>query len=283
MGKNRKFIIAVLVMGVLIALVTHMFRLQSVVKALRVENEQLVDENSVLSIDLELARQEAQLNGSKPSTQPKQPKFAYLTFDDGPSSNTEQILNILQQHGVKATFFVIGSEREYSKHLYKRIVEEGHSIGMHSYSHEYADIYQSEEAFMESIYKLRDLIKATTGVTPDILRFPGGSNTTFTTKYGGADLAAALVSRIHQEGMQYFDWNVCAQDATKPVVSTKVIINSALRGAQGRNQAIVLLHDAPAKKTTVEALPAIIEGLKVQGYTFEVLKRDTPPAHFRLP
>lgn len=282
MGKYQKFIIAVLVVSVLIGFGTHMLRLQATVQALKLEKEQLLDENTVLSIDLELARQEAQL-GTKPTTNTKQPKFAYLTFDDGPSANTEQILNILRQYDVKATFFVIGSETEYSKHIYQRIVEEGHAIGLHSYNHVYADIYQSETAFMDSMYKLRDLIQATTGVSPDILRFPGGSNTTYATRYGGADLVANLVGRIHSEGMQYFDWNVSSQDATKPVVSAPVIVEATLRGAQGRNQAIVLLHDAPAKKTTVEALPAIIEGLQKQGYAFEVLKRDTPPAHFRLP
>lgn len=282
MGKYLKFFAIFLVVGLLLGAVTNMLRLQSTVQALKLENEQLLDENSVLSIDLELARQEAQL-GTKPPVSPKQPKFAYLTFDDGPSTNTEQILNILQQHGVKATFFVIGSETEYGKHLYRRIVEEGHAIGLHSYNHVYGDVYKSEDAFMESMYQLRDLIETTTGVKPDILRFPGGSNTTYASRHGGSDLAANLTARIHKEGMQYFDWNVSSQDATKPLVDTRVIVDSTLRGAQGRNQAIVLLHDAPAKKTTVEALPAIIEGLKSQGYTFEVLKRDTPPVHFRLP
>ncbi len=282
MGKYLKIIAAVLVVSIFIGLITHISKLQATVKALMEQNEQLQNENSALTIDLELARQEAQLGGQTP-TKPMQPKFAYLTFDDGPSANTEQILNILQEYGVKATFFVIGSETEYGKHLYRRIVEEGHAIGLHSYNHVYADIYKSEEAFMDSMYKLRELIEETTGVRPDILRFPGGSNTSYAKHYGGPDLAASLVARIHREGMQYFDWNVSSLDATKPVVETNVIVEATLRGAQGRNQAIVLLHDAPAKRTTVEALPAIIEGLLAQGYTFEVLKRDTPPVHFRLP
>jgi peptidoglycan/xylan/chitin deacetylase (PgdA/CDA1 family) len=282
MGKYQKIIVAVLVVGIFFGLGTQIFKLQATVQALIEQNEQLQTENTALTIDLELARQEAQL-GEQTPTKPMQPKFAYLTFDDGPSANTEQILNILQEYGVKATFFVIGSETEYGKHLYRRIVEEGHAIGLHSYNHVYADIYKSEEAFMESMYKLRNLIENTTGVRPDILRFPGGSNTSFITRYGGPDLAASLVARLHREGMQYFDWNVSSLDATKPVVDTKIITEATLRGAQGRNQAIVLMHDAPAKKTTVEALPAIIEGLQAQGYTFEVLKRDTPPVHFRLP
>lgn len=282
MGKYTKVLVAVLIVSVLIGLGTHIFKLQATVQALKVQNEELLNENAALTIDLELARQEAQLN-DKNSSQPKQPKFAYLTFDDGPSANTEQILNILREYGVKATFFVIGSESEYSKHLYRRIVEEGHAIGLHSYNHVYSDIYKSEEAFMESMYKLQDLIETTTGVRPDILRFPGGSNTSFITRYGGADLAASLAARIHREGMQYFDWNVSSLDATKPVVDTQVIVDATLRGAQNRNQAVVLMHDAPIKKTTVEALPAIIEGLQAQGFTFEVLKRDTPPVHFRLP
>lgn len=282
MGKYQKIIVAVLVVGIFFGLGTQIFKLQATVQALIEQNEQLQTENTALTIDLELARQEAQL-GEQTPTKPMQPKFAYLTFDDGPSANTEQILNILQEYGVKATFFVIGSETEYGRHLYRRIVEEGHAIGLHSYNHVYADIYKSEEAFMESMYKLRNLIENTTGVRPDILRFPGGSNTSFITRYGGPDLAASLVARLHREGMQYFDWNVSSLDATKPVVDTKIITEATLRGAQGRNQAIVLMHDAPAKKTTVEALPAIIEGLQAQGYTFEVLKRDTPPVHFRLP
>lgn len=279
-----------------IVLVVHAFWLQATVRALKSENEQLtdantdlnadikslIDENAILTVDLEQAKQDAQVNGNQPSN-PKQPKFAYLTFDDGPSANTDQILNVLRDYGVKGTFFVIGSETEYGKHLYKRIVEEGHAIALHSYDHSYANVYQSEEAFMESMYSLRDLIKEVTGVTTDILRFPGGSNTGYAKKYGGAGLARALVNRIHREGMQYFDWNVSSQDATKVLVDTETIIQSTLRGASGRDQAIVLMHDAPAKTTTVEALPAIIEGLQKQGYTFEVLKRDTPPAHFYIP
>lgn len=282
MGKYLKFFAAILVVAVMVGFGIQLFKLQATVQALAAANEQLQDENAVLSIDLELARQEAQLGHTTPSN-PKQPKFAYLTFDDGPSANTEQILNILQDYGVKATFFVIGSETEFSKHIYRRIIEEGHTIGLHSYNHVYADVYASEDAFMDSMYRLRDLVESITGVKSDIIRFPGGSNTTFASKHGGPELAKNLVARIHREGMQYFDWNVSSMDATKPLVAKQTIIDATLRGAQGRNQAIVLMHDAPAKKTTVEALPAIIEGLQQQGYSFEVLKRDTAPIHFRLP
>ncbi|NLY53214.1 MAG: polysaccharide deacetylase [Firmicutes bacterium] len=279
--KNKNIIITIILACFCIASVAYSFRMHNVVQALKAENQELVDENIALNIDLEQARLDAQvppINGNS-----KQPKFAYLTFDDGPSHNTERILDILKNYGVKATFFVIGTESEYGKHLYRRIVEEGHAIGLHSYNHVYADIYQSEDAFMNSMYKLRDLIEETTGVRPDILRFPGGSNNSFAKKYGGPNLAANLVERIHREGMQYFDWNVSSMDATAPVVSSQVITAASLAGARNRDQAIILMHDAPAKTTTVEALPAIIEGLQAQGFTFEVLKRDTPPAHFRLP
>ena len=279
--QQRPGTIAIIFLAIIsIALFAYTLRLNAIVKTLKVENSQLTDANVELNVDLEQTRYRVEQLESRlqtPNSNGSQPKFAYLTFDDGPSANTARILDILQQYNVKATFFVIGDESATGKNLYKRIVEEGHAIGLHCYSHDYSQIYKSEEAFMSNIYKLRDLIRDTTGVTPNILRFPGGSNTGAGAKYGGKGTMARLRQRVHAEGMQFFDWNVSSQDATKPVQSTNVIINSTLRGAKYHDHAIILMHDAPIKKTTVEALPTIIEGLQEQGFRFEVLKVDTPP------
>ncbi|HOO29112.1 MAG TPA: polysaccharide deacetylase family protein, partial [Lachnospiraceae bacterium] len=104
------------------------------------------------------------------------PKKVYLTFDDGPSSNTAAILDILNSYGVKGNFFVVATDKEELRAMYKRIVDEGHVIGMHSYSHKYDEIYASKEAFINDLSKIQSLVYEQTGYMPDIYRFPGGSS-----------------------------------------------------------------------------------------------------------
>lgn len=204
-------------------------------------------------------------------------KICFLTFDDGPSKNTPKILDILDRYNIKATFFVIGrGKTEYMKD----IVDAGHAIGLHSYSHEFSQIYQSETAYFEDLQKLSDLVRETTGVTTTLMRFPGGSSNTASKKYCNG-IMTALTKSVEQKGYAYFDWNCDSHDADGATVPASQIINSIKRES-GAQHLTVLMHDAGAKTSTVEALPAVIEYLQQQGYSFQKLNKIVKPYHHSI-
>ncbi|MFT9849229.1 polysaccharide deacetylase family protein [Aneurinibacillus sp. REN35] len=237
------------------------------------KNEELQKEKELLTIEYQKAQEELEhIKKSKPQSQadPKK-KIAYLTFDDGPSTNTAAVLSILQRYKVKATFFVIGNETEAGKQMYKRIVAEGHAIGLHSYTHDYRKIYASPAAFHNDFTRIRNLVHSTTGLTPTITRFPGGSNNHVSRKYGGRTIMQTLIREMKQKGYQYFDWNVDSTDASRILQSREMIVRSVLQGSKNKQKAIILMHDSQVKTTTVEALPAIIEGLVKQGFSFDII------------
>lgn len=195
----------------------------------------------------------------------------YLTFDDGPSSNTDRILDILNEYGVKATFFVVGKEG-FTKE-YQRIVQEGHTLGMHSFSHKYQEIYKSVEAYQEDLDKLHSFLYETTGVDCDIVRFPGGSSNK-TSKVDMQD----VITYLTEQGMTYFDWNVSSGDAASNYVSANQIANNVLNNVWKFDSVIVLMHDSSAKSTTVEALPVIIEKILESDNTVLLpISEDTIP------
>lgn len=207
-------------------------------------------------------------------------KIAYLTFDDGPSSNTIKILDTLKKYDIKATFFVNGRTDDKSKKIYKRIVEEGHTIGNHTYSHDYSYIYSGKAAFMKDFNKLQNYIKDLTGVKMTVLRFPGGSNNTVSYKYGGKGLMKQLTADMKNKGYVYFDWNVDSTDASVAKQSKSNIVRSVLNGCKGKKEAVILMHDSAPKTTSAEALPEIIEGLKKQGFQFDRISTDTYAPQF---
>lgn len=176
----------------------------------------------------------------------------YLTFDDGPSSNTDRILDILDEYGVKATFFVVGKEN-YTEQ-YRRIVDEGHTLAMHSYSHVYGEIYSSLDAYKQDLNKLRTFLYELTGIECNIVRFPGGSSNTISK----VDMHT-LIEYLDSEDMIYFDWNVSSGDASGIYKSANQIAANVLENIDKYNNAVVLMHDAAGKDSTVEALPLIIE------------------------
>lgn len=176
----------------------------------------------------------------------------YLTFDDGPSANTDKILDILDEYGVKATFFVVGKDGYNDQ--YRRIVEGGHTLGMHSYSHRYRDIYQSLDAYREDLEKLHTYLYELTGVDSRIVRFPGGSSNVVS-----EDKIQDMIAYLAEEGITYYDWNVSSGDAASGYVSARRLADNVLNNVDKFNTVIVLMHDASDKDTTVEALPIIIE------------------------
>lgn len=189
-------------------------------------------------------------------------KCVYLTFDDGPSVYTTQILDILDSYGVKATFFVTGAQRENHPEWYKEIVDRGHSIGMHSYTHVYNSVYADEDAFINDVTQIHDLIMDTTGVDCKLYRFPGGSSNHVSTVN-----MSELCGLIHENGYEYFDWNVSSQDASNPSPGMAGITNNVLSGVDKFDRSVVLLHDTGDKYSTVQALPAIIEGIQKKDKT----------------
>ncbi|OOB76977.1 MAG: hypothetical protein BEN19_03105 [Epulopiscium sp. Nuni2H_MBin003] len=238
-------------------------------------SKKTLDKINALSIEIEdLAEDEATTNAE--SEIPA--KVAYLTFDDGPSENTVKILDILQEQNIKATFFVLGKTQQ--DEVYKRIVDEGHTIALHSNTHEYSDIYRTTDAFLEDIAILKQLILDITGYTPEILRFPGGSNNTVSHRYGGVDIMEEIITAVEESGYIYFDWNVDSLDASKGVQDKEIIVNAVLKQSSALDQAVILMHDSRYKTTTVEALPEIIDGLKNMGFAFDRLTSDTMIVQF---
>lgn len=208
---------------------------------------------------------------------PSEPvKTVYLTFDDGPSANTGRILDILDRYGIKATFFVVSTQNEDYMKYYKEIVDRGHSIGMHSATHVYSEVYASTESFLQDVAAIRGQIYDETGVMSSIYRFPGGSSN----KVSKVDVGE-LEDMLHALGIEYYDWNASAQDATAKSLSADKIVANTLSGIDKANSdAMVLLHDAGNKGTTVDALPTIIETLIARGdIVFSKVDENTPIFH----
>lgn len=199
----------------------------------------------------------------------------YLTFDDGPSSNTNRILDILAQYDVKATFFVVGKEEEKYQALYNRIVQEGHTLAMHSYSHKYKEIYQSVDSYAADLSKLQEFLYDTTGVWCRYCRFPGGSSNTVSS----VDMHD-LIAYLDGQDMTYFDWNISSGDAASAYISPEDIIKNCTGNIEDFDEAMILMHDASNKNSTVEALPALIEMIQAMEDTKIVpITDDTEPIH----
>lgn len=201
---------------------------------------------------------------------------AYLTFDDGPSPRTDEILKILDQYGVKATFFVVGASGEDDLQRMRDIVAAGHTLAIHSYSHNYQKIYASVEAYLEDFNQMYTQIVEATGVRPQIFRFPGGS----INAYNGG-IYQEIIAEMTRRGFVYFDWNAANGDAvSSEILPAATLAGNALKGVGSKRRAVILMHDSGSKTTTVEALPAIIEGYQKGGYTFAPLSAAVKPVTF---
>lgn len=199
-------------------------------------------------------------------------KEVYLTFDDGPSRCTGQILDILKKYKVKATFFVVGKDDKTSKALYCRIVEEGHTLGMHSYSHKYSKIYNSVQDFHKDFTKLYQLLYDATGRKPTIYRFPGGSSNSVS-RYGMKD----FIRYLNKAGIVYYDWNVVNGDASEIDYTEKQMIENVLGRINIKKKAIVLMHDAQDKQKTVNTLPGLLDILISEDANILPLNNEVKP------
>jgi len=204
-------------------------------------------------------------------------KTVFLTFDDGPSTGTDELLEVLRKHGVKGTFFVNGKSNRVLTDRLKHIANEGHAIGMHSYSHRYNVIYENMENFLDDFYRNFLYIKAETGKAPEILRFPGGSINIF-----NISTYQSVVAEVLRRGFIYYDWNVSAGDAIGGA-TTQSIIDNVINGVRlCWGPAIVLMHDN-GKPALINALSTIIETLANEGYEFRILDNSIKPPMFIYP
>ncbi len=199
----------------------------------------------------------------------------YLTFDDGPSKQTEAILDILDEYGVKATFFVVGKEGESVNECLQMIYERGHTIGMHSYSHDYADIYDSVDAFRADFLKSKQYIYDAIGVETKYFRFPGGSSNTLSK----VDMNE-FVEFLETQDVEYYDWNISSGDGGGNLMPTKVIVDNCIKDISRYDTSIILLHDSASKTTTVEALPQMLEKiLAMEDTAILPITEMTKPVH----
>lgn len=244
------------------------------------ESEKKSSELKQMSDELEKAKKDAQqwenkYNSLKTTFESDDTKkVCYLTFDDGPSDNTLKIIDILNKYNVKATFFVIArSKTEYMKN----IVDSGNAIALHSYSHDYNEIYKDADSYFKDLSAISDLVKAKTGVESKIIRFPGGSSNTV-----GKVSMKTLCDMVENKGYAYFDWNCDSGDARSNKVPADEILANIKKDVGSQKSLTVLMHDTAAKTSTVEALPSVIEYLKSKGYTFGVLSEYTEPCHHNI-
>ncbi len=213
----------------------------------------------------------SRIRAEREYTVPDQPTV-YLTFDDGPSKYTEQVLDILREEGIKATFFVVGQLVPDRKAVLSRVAREGHAIGNHTYNHVYSELYSSFKGFWSQAVKTDEVLEEVLGEKPFLLRAPGGTATNFDAFY---------FYYLEQAGYTVVDWNVDSRDAIRQGVPAEEII-ATVKKSPLKHQLTVLMHDGAGHGETVKALPEIIAYYKEQGYAFAALDRSVKPEQFTL-
>lgn len=200
-------------------------------------------------------------------------KVVYLTFDDGPSSRvTPMVLDILKQKDVKATFFIIGCKIKGREDILKRITDEGHGIGLHTYSHNVKTIYSSNKAFIDEMDKTAEELKNAIGVDTKIIRFPTGSK-----RHINKDMA----ERLKEKGYVVFDWNTCASDGINYNILPDKLYKQATKFNPKFDRIVLLLHCDSTNINTVKALPSVIDFYKNKGYEFKAIDSTTKEYRFR--
>ena len=208
-----------------------------------------------------------------PDTVTPDSKTIYLTFDDGPGPYTGRLLDVLAKYNAKATFFVTGANPKYYDQI-GRAYNEGHSIGVHTYSHNYRSIYSSEDAFFQDFNATQDLIYSQTGSYTQLSRFPGGSSNTVSNFNPG--IMTSLAGALTDLGYQYFDWNVSSGDAGE-TTDTDTVAENIINGCAGRKASVVLQHDI--KDYSVNAVEQVLIWGINNGYVFRALDVSSPSAH----
>ena len=186
-------------------------------------------------------------------------KQIYLTFDDGPSTVvTGKVLDILKKEQIKATFFIVSDRARTREDMLRRIADEGHSIGVHSASHDYAKIYASDQSLLDDVNECADFIARVTGARPTLYRFPGG----------GITQKQHKTALLEEHGYTVISWNAVCGDEEIPKASAETLYKTSIKTAAGRNKVILLCHDSASHKATAQALPRIIAYFRQEGYAF---------------
>ena len=240
--------------------------LQGELQTLSAENASLsdrLDQNRKEILQMLETEEEEETEAPVSSTWPRR---VYLTFDDGPSGHTGDILDILNSYGVKGNFFVCATRNEDYWHYYRDILDQGHMLGLHSYSHDYDEIYASQEAFENDV-----LFDRTNGYVATYYRFPGGSS-----NLHSRISLNACTDWLDSQGLIYYDWNLSSQGATNPMQSVESILYNATYGCEEFEDVMILMHDLGNKDSTVEALPKIIEFYQERGAVISVIDENAP-------
>jgi peptidoglycan/xylan/chitin deacetylase (PgdA/CDA1 family) len=201
--------------------------------------------------------------------QKDEPKTVYLTFDDGPSQHTAKVLDILKEENIKATFFVVYKDTEDAKNLFKRIIAEGHQLGIHNTVHDYQMLYKSPASYVEDFHKMDELLYNVTGVHPTIFRFPGGSVNSY-----NKSTHKAIIDEMIRRGYLFYDWNVSAGDSSSEATG-ETSYGNVMAKVLSSNPSIVLMHDT--KKSTPDSLQRIIKDLKEKGAIMKKLDNSVYP------
>lgn len=297
--RLKKMIIGIVAVGIVIPLLCCVYlfcRLHTIDGTLKTL-EQRLDELDIRNQELQTLLQQLQEQKSTPVQTPQIQEDSsgaeasepvaeessgqeeihkvYLTFDDGPSIYTNDILDILDSYNVKATFFVVGKEETNAEEALQRIVDEGHTLGMHSYSHKYKELYESMDSFTQDFARIRDYIYQATGEESVCYRFPGGSSNTVSE----IDMHD-FIDYLDSQGVEYYDWNVSSGDGGSMKLSTDTLLENCTKDIDTRDTSIILLHDSAEKPTTVEALPDIIENILARPDTVILpITENTRPIH----
>jgi peptidoglycan/xylan/chitin deacetylase (PgdA/CDA1 family) len=200
-------------------------------------------------------------------------KVIYLTFDDGPSIITDKVLDILKENDIKATFFIIGNQINGFENMVKRIHDDGHSIGLHTYTHKFKRIYSSSDIFIKEMLDCRNEINRLTGNSPNIIRFPGGSRNRLNDDY---------LNKLHSYNLKIYDWNMVTSDGLNPNTSPNQLFIDAIKGNEEISSIILLLHCDYMHINTCKALPKIIKYYKEKGYEFKSISQSTPELYFPI-
>ena len=209
-------------------------------------------------------------------------KTIYLTIDDGPSEHTAQFLDILKKYDSFATFFVVGEMMEGREDLIRRMAEEGHSIGVHAYQHEYDIVYRSAEAFWDDNLRARKMIQQITGTAPKIMRFPGGSSNTVSRHYCDK-IMTALAGQAASYDYVYYDWNIHPNDTSVDNHQVQVLYDMLMDGIHSDFQTpVILLHDMDRLKNNPLLVEKMLAAAITEGFVFKALDESVDPVHHRI-
>lgn len=283
-GENKKklnykrvlLVVVIIIIMLLLIIFATVIKNNNKAEQIRIEADKVAEEE-IMKIAIETQKKEEERQREKEREKQEEESatgIIFLTFDDGPTSDsTPQILDILKNRNVKATFFVLHYD-EHNEQFIKREQQEGHTIALHGYTHNYSEVYQSAETCIENFEKIGNQVYQTTGERSKIIRFPGGSSNTISKKYCKG-VMTELVNRVIELGYRYFDWNVDSDDAGHAKTSQD-IYNNVTSGIKPERKNVVLMHDFAGNYKTIDALDSIISWGLEQGYVFRKITDETP-------